>query len=123
MNSKVICAYEDKDIRKGMLKIMILGYVRKHRTYPYQLLKAIRSLTALHGNNMCRHLTKNDVYNLTNSLENAGYLKSKVVLNGNKAKKVFTLTRRGKTVVKNKDKIISYMVVEMKRLAKEEFND
>lgn len=113
----------DKDMRKGILKIMILSYIKKHRTYPYQLLGIIKSLKPLHDPGTRSSVTKNDIYNMTSALEKGGYIRSSTVMSGRKAKKVFTITRRGDAVVKNKNRIFFAMIAQLKRLVKEEFND
>ena len=113
----------DKDMHKGIIKIMILSYIKKHRTYPYQLLGIIKSLKPLHDQGTHSTITKNDIYNMTSALEKGGYIRSSTVMSGRKAKKVFTITRRGDAVVKNKNRIFFAMISQLKRLVKEEFND
>ena len=116
-------AYRDRDLLKGAIKIMILSYIKHHKTYPYELLRVIKTVKPIHGYTIFDPITKNDIYNLTSALEKEGYLRSKATLKGNKVQKVFTLTKRGEKVVKNKDKIFFAMVDEMKKFVKEEFND
>ena len=123
MKPQETLAYKDKDLQKGAVKIMILSYVRNHKTYPYELLKVIKSIKPIHGYTLFNPITKNDIYNLTSTLEKEGYIKSKATLKGNKVQKVFTITKRGEKVVRNKDKIFFAMMEEMKKLVKEEFND
>lgn len=113
----------DKDMHKGIVKIMILSYIKKHRTYPYQLLGIIKSLKPLHDHGAHVTITKNDIYNMTSALEKGGYIRSSTVMSGRKAKKVFTITKRGDAVVKNKNRIFFAMIAQLKRLVKEEFND
>lgn len=113
----------DKDLRKGIVKIMILSYIKKHRTYPYQLLGIIKSLKPLHDQQMRSSITKNDIYNMTSALEKGGYIRSSTVMSGRKAKKIFAITKRGQGVVKNKNKIFFAMISQLKRLVKEEFDD
>lgn len=111
-----------KDIMKGMAKVMILSYVRNHKTYPYAILKLAKSTKAVHGYKAFDGITKNDIYNLTSALEKEGYITSKAKLTGNKVQKVFTITKKGESVVRNKDKIFLAMIKAMKRLVKAEFN-
>ena len=66
----------DKDLQRGIVKIMILSYIKKHRTYPYQLLGIIKSLKPFHDKKMHSTITKNDIYNMTSALEKAGYIRS-----------------------------------------------
>lgn len=115
--------YLDKDMKRGMVKIIILSYIKNNKTYPYALLKSMRSAKLLHGNRAFEDITKSDIYNLTSLLEKEGYISSKAQLKGNKVQKVFTITKRGQSVVKNKEKIFLGMITAMKKLVKEEFNE
>ena len=113
----------DKDLQRGIVKIMILSYIKNHRTYPYQLLGILKSLKPFHDKNMHSTITKNDIYNMTSALEKGGYIRSSTQMSGRKAKKVFTITKRGEGVVKDKNRIFFAMISQLKRLVKEEFND
>ncbi len=115
--------YIDRDMRKGMVKIMILSYIKSNKTYPYALLKFVASLKKVHGYGMLDGVGKNDIYNLTSQLEKEGYLKSKAQFKGNKVQKVFTLTSKGNAIVMNKNKIFKETFSALKRLVKAEFND
>ncbi len=119
--SYVYSLYSDKAMKNGVIKIMILGYIKAHKTYPYKLLGVIKSAKLVHGYKIT--ITKNDIYNLTSALEKAGYIKGKTTLKGNKAQKVFTITKRGESVVENKNKIFMAMIDDLRKLAKAEFND
>lgn len=122
MNVKGFQANIDKDMKKGMMKVMILSYIRHHKTYPYALLKMVKSTKMMHGYQLFEGITKNDIYNLTSVLEKEGYITSKAKLSGNKVQKVFTITKKGESVVKNKEKIFISMINSLKKMVKEEFN-
>lgn len=108
----------DRDLAKGITKIIILSYIKKTKTYPYELLKHIKNRNGF----LAGFLTKNDIYNMTASLEKEGFVKSHARLSGNKVKKWYTLTAKGDRVVKYKDKVIGNMLIEVRRMIKEEFN-
>ena len=112
----------DREMRKGMVKVMILSYIRSHKTYPYAILKIAKAAKAVHGHNILDDITKNDIYNLTSALEREGYIRSKAKLNGNKVQKVFTITKKGESVVRNKDKVFLAMIKSLKDMIKAEFN-
>ncbi len=122
MPQKGFKANIDREMKKGIIKVMILSYIRNHRTYPYAILKIAKSAKAVHGYQAFEGITKNDVYNLTSMLEKEGYIRSKAKLSGNKVQKVFTITKKGESVVRNKDKIFLAMIESMKKLVKAEFN-
>ncbi len=110
----------DSGMKKGILKIMILSYISSHKTYPYALLKTMKTTTNIHGSNAFKGITKNDVYNLVSSLEKDGFMTGRARLKGNKVQKVFTVTAKGRNVVKNKEKILGEMIVALTRLVREE---
>ena len=111
-----------KDMKKGLVKVMILSYIKSHKTYPYAILKITKTAKAVHGYHAFEGITKNDIYNLTSALEKEGYIKSKAKLTGNKVQKVFTITKKGDNVVRNKDKIFLAMIKSLQRMVKAEFN-
>ncbi len=116
-------AYPDKELKNGVLKLMMLSYIRSHRTYPYEIMKVIKSLESVHGYGIFGNVSKNDIYNMTSSLEKGGYIKSRPTVKGSKINKVFAMTKKGNAVVRNKDRILLGMIKEMKRLVNEEFDD
>jgi DNA-binding PadR family transcriptional regulator len=122
MTTKGFTANISRDMKKGMVKVMILSYIKSHRTYPYAILKIAKTAKTVHGYHAFEDITKNDIYNLTYSLEKEGYIKSKARLSGNKVQKVFTITKKGEGVVKDKDRIFLSMIKALKRLVKEEFD-
>lgn len=111
----------DKEMRRGMAKMIILSYVRHNKTYPYAVLKFLRSVKLMHGQKEFEEYTKSDVYNIIATLEKDGYITSKAQMKGNKVEKVLTITKKGENVVKNKDMIFMGMIQQMKKLIKEEF--
>ncbi len=111
-----------KDMKKGMIKVLILSYIKYHKTYPYAILKIAKSTKLVHGYEILKGTTKNDIYNLTSALEKGGYIKSRAKLKGNKVQKVFTITKKGENVVKNKDRIFLEMIESLKKMVKVEFN-
>ena len=109
----------DKGMRKGLLKIMVLGYIARNNTYPYALLKTIKAASHMHVH-VCEEVTKNDIYNLTASLEKDGFIKGKTQLRGGKAQRIFTITSKGRNIVKNKNRIVAGMISELTQLAENE---
>ncbi len=114
-----LLSHIDRSMARGIMKTIILSYIGHHKTYPYALLKSIRA----HNSPIARFVSKSDVYNMTAVLEKEGYIRSKKDIKGGKAQKIYTITGKGKTVVKNRDLLIKRMAIEMKRMLKEEFNE
>ena len=112
----------DKGVRRGLLKIMVLGYIAHNNTYPYAMLKMLKATAGMHGRAFTE-ITKNDMYNIVSSLEKDGFIKGKMQLKGGKAQKIFTITLKGKNIVRNKNRIVAGMISELTRLAEiEGFN-
>lgn len=108
-----------KEMPRGIVKIVILSYIKKTKTYPYAMLKHMKK----HNHFMASLVSKSDIYNMTTALEKEGFITSKAVLKGNKVQKIYTITAKGEKVVRNKDKIFMSAVKAFKKLVKEEFNE
>ncbi len=108
----------DRDMARGIAKLVILSQIKKSRTYPYALLRCIKGHPFLG-----RFVNKSDVYNITASLEKDGYIKGSAKVTGGKLQKMYTVTSNGADVVRNKDKIIRRTISDFKKLIKEEFNE
>jgi DNA-binding PadR family transcriptional regulator len=109
----------NKDIARGIAKLIILGYIKKTKTYPYELLKHIKE----HNLYLARLLTKSDIYNMTASLEKGGFIKSRVKVANNKVQKMYVITDKGEQIIAQKDALISNTLREFKQLIKEGLND
>jgi DNA-binding PadR family transcriptional regulator len=107
----------DKDMARGIIKIIILSCIGREATYPYALLKIIKKNKHMGG-----MFSKSDVYNMTSGLEKDGFIKSSTKVTGNKVQKMYTITAKGQTVVRDKNKIIRRTLADFKRLIEEEFN-
>ena len=106
----------DKGMRRGLLKIMVISYIAHHNTYPYAMLKTMKAHEGMHGHAFAA-VTKNEVYNIISSLERDGFIKSRVRLKGSKTQKIIALTKKGKEVMKGKNRIVSDTLRELTRLA------
>ncbi len=111
--------YLDKDTARGIMKTIILNYIERSNTYPYALLKHMKK----HNGPMAKYFSKSDIYNMTSVLEKEGYIKSRKRMEGKKMQKLYAITVKGKTVIKNRDMLIKKMAVEMKKMLKEEFDE
>ncbi len=85
-----------KDMLKNVRTVIVLMHIEKKSTHPYALLKRFRA--SRHP--MMRSVDKSELYNLLNSLEHKGYVRSRMVLAGNKVQKVYRLTPKGKALAK-----------------------
>lgn len=83
--------HADKDVMKGIVSMIILNHVREKRVYPYALLKMFRKSPHM----MMHTLGKSDIYNVFDSLEHKGLVRSRAVLVGSKVQKRYEITRKG----------------------------
>ena len=111
----------DKGMRKGILKVMVLSHIAARKTYPYALLKRMNDISGMHaGHAAFSDITKSDMYNIVSSLQKEGFIRSKTRLTGNRVQKIFSITPKGSSVIKNKNRIIGNMIKELTMLVKEE---
>jgi DNA-binding PadR family transcriptional regulator len=108
----------DRDMARGIMKIIILSCIKRGTKYPYAILKQMKS----HPTPISSFINKSDVYNMAAMLEREGYIRSKITLDGKKALKIYTITEKGARIVRNKDMIIKRTFIDMKKLIKEGFN-
>ncbi len=116
---KGIGGYFDSAFRRGIAKVIILNYLAKHKSHPYAILKGLKKVPSP----AIARLSKSDIYNIISSLENEGYITSRVLLSGAKAKKIYTVTAKGGKVAHNSKRILLRHILAMKNLVKEEFNE
>ena len=90
--------YLTKDVYHVMLKIALLSRIRKGRCYSYELFRDITkhfNKVKNHKNISFKPNIKNDIYNTISSLENAGYIKAAIKVEGSKVKNYYTITIKG----------------------------
>ncbi len=109
----------DRDMAKGIMKIVVLSCIKKSKTYPYALLRQMKK----HGSPIADLVSKSDVYNITTALERDGFIRGRTKLSGKKALKIYTITEKGAKVVRNKDIIFKRTFDDFRKLIRDEFNE
>jgi DNA-binding PadR family transcriptional regulator len=84
--------YITKDMKNGILKIVILSMVKRGNYYPYLLLKDIKKFGPKF---IINKDIKNNVYNTLQALENGGYIKAQHIIEDDKSKKYYRITKVG----------------------------
>jgi DNA-binding PadR family transcriptional regulator len=79
-------------ITKNLLDIQILTLINKEPAWGYKIKKQIEAFSGL----KIRHAA---LYPLLRKLENKGLIKSQKQQHGKRIKKMYTLTRKGKTYI------------------------
>lgn len=109
--------YIDERFVRGVTGLFIMASIKKKSTYPYALAKSLKGskLEIFSG------ITKNDVYNILNSLEKKGYLKSMVVKGSSRSQKLYSITPGGRRVAEMAKKLLIKHIDATKKLIEKEF--
>lgn len=112
--------YVDETMKKGIVSAIVIHHIKKNKgTYPYALMKEFKK---------SRHpflsaMDKSQVYNLLNTLEHDGFVKSKASLVGSKVQKVYSVTPKGSAYASSFMKIFSGFISSAKELVRREFSE
>lgn len=93
----------DMDMKRIILKIRILGMIKKGKMYPYALIKEFES------SGFCRFFgptIKNDTYNSLKVLEKTGYIKMTAKMGDGKVKNYYSITSSGSMALKQLGKMM-----------------
>jgi|GEM_PF-7039604 DNA-binding PadR family transcriptional regulator len=101
----------------GATKLIILGKIKHHSTYPYEIFKQLKTCPFT----PVTKTSKSDVYNILNSLESKGLVKSESVLAGSKVQKKYSITPEGARITREAKKILIADVKNIKKLIYYEF--
>ena len=94
----VYCMKPDAQLFKGSLTTIILKLLSENeRMYGYEITKKVKELT-----NGSLQLTEGALYPSLHKLETEGHVKAIIQSIGNRQRKYYKLTPKGKTQVKNK---------------------
>lgn len=86
-------SYLTKGMYTAIVKIIILASIKGKNTYSYGLIRIVNSKFS--NSSMSKEELKNEVYNITKSFVQAGYIKVKTVTWGPRSKKYYTITPKG----------------------------
>ncbi len=103
------------DVKRIILKIRIMGLIKKQRIYPYAIIKAFDKMgfSSFFGPTL-----KNDTYNALKMLEKAGYIKMNAKVEGGKAKTYYFITPQGSAMLAQMGKIMKATFKEVSKLFK-----
>ena len=85
----------------GLINIWLLKMIEKKRTYPYALVKMLKASKS----EMLRRLSRSDIYNTLNALEKRGLVRSRPVFSGEKMRKEYRLTPRGRRLIREAERV------------------
>ncbi|VVB77458.1 Transcriptional regulator PadR-like family protein [uncultured archaeon] len=107
----------DAILMRGILKIMIMGHLKRKGAYPYAMLKHFKG--SIHPG--LSKLKKSDMYNAIKSLESEGFIKYQMMTKGTRALKRYQLTPKGLKVMNASKKIGLKALADIRRLIESEF--
>ncbi len=96
-----------KGVQSIALKLVLLKRIGRKEVYSYALLKELGAKS-----NFLKHLkhhgmnAKNDIYNTVKALEKSGYIKMDARIEGGRLKKYYSITKSGRTVLRQTRKIL-----------------
>ena len=82
----------EKQLTKGLLDIVVLGFLRSESMHGYKLITIIRR-------NFGVHFGSSTIYPYLNDLEKKGYIKSQWDINDDHPRKVYSLTPEGSSIL------------------------
>jgi len=110
--------YMTKDMKRQVLKLMVLRRIKAGRAYSYAIIKEL-------GN---EHLSmflkkdtgsvKNDVYNTISVLERSGYIKLSRAAASDGGKKYYRITPKGSTVLTESKRLFLASMKELMKIIK-----
>lgn len=119
MGSKFIAnPYLTKDMRRQILKIMILQRIKSSSAYSYAIIKEFDNphmSTFLQGGSA---RVKNDVYNTIAALERSGYIRHQIRAGSSSTKKYYNITPKGKEALRVHKKIFMSAMKEFMKILK-----
>ena len=82
----------EKQLTKGLLDIVVLGFLRSESMHGYKIIKSIRQKFGI-------YFGPSTIYPYLNDLEEKGYIKSQWNLNNDRPRKVYSLTPEGSSIL------------------------
>ncbi|MEM3227398.1 MAG: PadR family transcriptional regulator [Candidatus Micrarchaeaceae archaeon] len=107
--------YMSRDMQRTVIKIIIMSKLRLNKEmYAYAILKELGRIK--HPFVKDNPQIKNEVYNILKSLEQAGYIKQKGIVEGKRLKVYYSLTNEGLETLKETKRVLRETARNMKRI-------
>jgi DNA-binding PadR family transcriptional regulator len=105
----------DMEMKRIILKIRILGRIKKEKIYSYALIKEFEKMgfSKFIGSTL-----KNDTYNSLKVMEKSGYIKMTAKLSGGKVKNYYSITTSGSAALKQLGKMMKSTLKEADNILK-----
>ncbi|MCL5430010.1 MAG: PadR family transcriptional regulator [Candidatus Marsarchaeota archaeon] len=105
-----------RTIRRSVLKVVLLRWIDKKPSNPYEIIKYMRIGRLGHMAHLATSSLKNDIYNTLSALEKSGYIKAKAKTENGRVKKYYTITPTGKRALAESRKVLKRSIREISNL-------
>ena len=99
----------DKQLTKGLLDIVVLGFLRSESMHGYKIIKSIRQKFGI-------YFGPSTIYPYLNDLEEKGYIKSQWNLNNDRPRKVYSLTPEGSSILIGIEQSFNSICLQLSRM-------
>jgi PadR family transcriptional regulator PadR len=99
----------EKDLTKGLLDLVVLGFLRSEAMHGYKIIKNIR-------HNFGIYFGPSTIYPYLKDLEKNGYIKSQWDVNSDRPRKVFHITPEGNDLLTGCEQSFKYICNKLNRI-------
>ncbi|MEM3841294.1 MAG: helix-turn-helix transcriptional regulator [Candidatus Micrarchaeaceae archaeon] len=103
--------YMTKDMYHMIMKLVILGEIKKKKVYSYELINHVAIHVPKYRSS--KNDVKNDVYNTLAMLEKLGYVSQKKTFYRDRVRNFYTLTKKGAMALAESKKIMSKAMADV----------
>ncbi|MCL5433429.1 MAG: helix-turn-helix transcriptional regulator [Candidatus Marsarchaeota archaeon] len=119
INSNIECksklSYLNNEMKKVVLKIVILKIIKKHKIHPYAIIKILSNFQHLNYFISDKSELKNDVYNIISTLQKGGYIK---LNKKHKKMNFYMLTKKGDDTLLEINRNFKEIFIRLKNIMK-----
>ncbi|EET89927.1 MAG: helix-turn-helix transcriptional regulator [Candidatus Micrarchaeales archaeon] len=108
--------YMTKDMYHLIMKLVILGSIKKKKMYPYELINRVAMHVPKYKSD--KKEIKNDVYNTLAVLERIGYIRLERKLAGGRVKNFYTITKKGNESLLASKRILAEAMINVTKQLK-----
>ena len=104
-----------KQLTKGVLDLVVLGYLRSEPMHGYKIITSIRR-------NFGIYFGPSTIYPFLNDLEEKGYIKSQWDLKSDRPRKVYSLTPDGSNILTGSEQSFNAICLQLNRIGINRFS-
>ena len=104
-----------KQLTKGVLDLVVLGYLRSESMHGYKLITSIRR-------NFGIYFGPSTIYPFLSDLEEKGYIKSQWDLKSDRPRKVYSITPEGNNILTGSEQSFNTICLQLSRIGINRFS-